>query len=112
MARIQDRLDTRASLQTTRLSQKNDEITLTATTATTQANVRNAYWDLVYAIQAVEAAQNSFDLANRLIQDNQSRVEIGTLAPIDVVSAQAEAGVATATRWCRRRRPCGRPSSR
>src|SRR4029453_2048440 len=31
------------------------------------------------------------DLANRLVQDNQSRVEIGTLAPIDVVSAQAEA---------------------
>jgi outer membrane protein TolC len=82
---------TRAALKTNRLSQQNDEITLNATTATTQANVRNAYWDLVYAIQAVEAAQNSFDLANRLIQDNQSRVEIGTLAPIDVVSAQAEA---------------------
>jgi outer membrane protein len=82
---------TRAAIKTNRLSQQNDEITLTSTTATTQANVRNAYWDLVYAIQAVEAAQNSFDLANRLIQDNQSRVEIGTLAPIDVVSAQAEA---------------------
>ncbi len=27
----------------------------------------------------------------KLVQDNQSRVEIGTLAPIDVVSAQAEA---------------------
>ena len=82
---------TRASLQTNRLSQSNDEITLTATTATTAANVRNAYWDLVYALGAVEAAQNSLDLANRLVQDNQSRVEIGTLAPIDVVSAQAEA---------------------
>ena len=82
---------TRAALRTNRLSQQNDEISLSATTASTEANVRNAYWDLVYAIQAVEAAQNSFDLANRLVQDNQSRVEIGTLAPIDVVSAQAEA---------------------
>jgi outer membrane protein TolC len=82
---------TRAALKTNRLTQQNDEIALTATTATTEANVRNAYWDLVFAIQAVEAAQNSFDLANRLVQDNQSRVEIGTLAPIDVVSAQAEA---------------------
>jgi outer membrane protein len=82
---------TRASLQTNRISQQNDEITLTATAASTAANVRNAYWDLVYAIQAVEAAQNSLDLASRLVQDNQSRVEIGTLAPIDVVSAQAEA---------------------
>jgi outer membrane protein TolC len=81
---------TRAALKTNRLSQQNDEISLTATTAATAANVRNAYWDLVYAIQAVEASQNSLDLAARLVQDNQSRVEIGTLAPIDVVSAQAE----------------------
>jgi outer membrane protein len=81
---------TRAALMTNRLTQQNDEIALTSTTATTAANVRNAYWDLVYAIQAVEAAQNSLDLAARLVQDNQSRVEIGTLAPIDVVSAQAE----------------------
>jgi outer membrane protein len=81
---------TRASLQTNRLNQQNEEISLQSTTTTTQANVRNAYWDLVYAIQAVEAAQNSYDLATKLEQDNQMRVEIGTLAPIDVVSAQAE----------------------
>ncbi|MDQ3348609.1 MAG: TolC family protein [Acidobacteriota bacterium] len=81
---------TRAAIRTNRLSQQNDEIGLTATTSSTQASVRNAYWDLVFAIQAVEAAQNSFDLAARLVQDNQSRVEIGTLAPIDIVTAQAE----------------------
>ncbi|MEN3337528.1 MAG: outer membrane protein [Acidobacteriota bacterium] len=81
---------TRAALITNRISQQNDEITLNATMSSTQASVRNAYWDLVFAIQAVEAAQNSFDLAARLVQDNQSRVEIGTLAPIDVVTAQAE----------------------
>jgi len=81
---------TRAALKTNLLTQENDQITLTSTVVTTQANVRNAYWDLVFAIQAVEAAQNSYDLAARLVQDNQSRVEIGTLAPIDVVTAQAE----------------------
>ena len=81
---------TRASLKTSQLTQQNDEISLTATTATTQANVRNAYWDLVNAIQSVEAAQNSYDIAARLVQDNQARVEIGTLAPIDIVTAQAE----------------------
>lgn len=81
---------TRAALRTNRLTQQNDEITLNATMTSTQANVRNAYWDLVFAIQAVEAAQNSYDLAARLVKDNQSRVEIGTLAPIDVVTAQAE----------------------
>ena len=81
---------TRASLKTSRLSQQNDEISLDATSATTQGSARNAYWDLVTAIQAVEAAQNSYDLAARLVKDNQARVEIGTLAPIDVVTAQSE----------------------
>ncbi|PYR57994.1 MAG: hypothetical protein DMF85_12025, partial [Acidobacteria bacterium] len=81
---------TRAALLTNRLSQTNDEISLQSTIASTQANVRNAYWDLVFAIQAVDAAQGSYDLATKLVQDNQARVEIGTLAPIDVVSAQSE----------------------
>src|SRR6185295_14851148 len=81
---------TRAGLKTNRISQQNDEITLTSTIATTQANVKNAYWDLVFAIQAVEAAQNSYDIAGRLVQDNKSKVEIGTMAPIDIVTAEAE----------------------
>ena len=36
-------------------------------------------------------AQRSLDLAEKLVQDNQARVEVGTMAPIDVVQAQAEA---------------------
>jgi outer membrane protein len=81
---------TRAALRTNRISQQNDEIALQATTSTTAANTRNAYWDLVFAIQAVEAAQNSLDISSKLVQDNQARVEIGTLAPIDIKSAEAE----------------------
>lgn len=81
---------TRAAIKTNRLSQQNDEITLQSTTQTTMANTRNAYWDLVFAIQAVEAAQNSLDISAKLVQDNQARVEIGTLAPIDIKSAEAE----------------------
>ena len=82
---------TRAALKTNRISQQNDEIQLQATTSTTMANTRNAYWDLVFAIQAVEAAQNSLDISSKLVQDNKMRVEIGTLAPIDIKSAEAEA---------------------
>jgi outer membrane protein len=81
---------TRTSIGTTRLSQSNDEIALTSTTITTQSNIKNAYWDLVYAIQAIEAAQNSFDIAQRLVQDNKAKVEIGTMAPIEIISAEAE----------------------
>ncbi len=55
------------------------------------ANTRNAYWDLVYAVQAVDAARQSLALAQKLVEDNKSRVEIGTMAPIEVVSAQSQA---------------------
>jgi outer membrane protein len=82
---------TRAAIMTNRLQQANDEITVTSTTESTEANVRNAYWDLVFAIQSVEAAQNSLGIANTLVQQNQQRVEIGTLAPIDVTTAKSEA---------------------
>ena len=81
---------TRTSLETTRISQDVSEITLEQTTATTIAGVRNAYWDLVYTIRAVEVAQQSLALASKLVADNRQRVEIGTMAPIDVVQAQAE----------------------
>ena len=80
----------RATVQTNRISQDIAELNLKATTATTVAAVRNAYWELVYARQAVQAAQQSLDLATKLVQDNRSRVEIGTMAPIDVVQAQAD----------------------
>jgi len=62
-----------------------------ATIAQTVANVRNAYWDLVFAYSAVDVAQRATDLADKLVEDNQARVEVGTLAPLDIVQAQAEA---------------------
>ena len=64
---------------------------LRGTIATTVANVRNAYWDLAYARAAVDVARRSLELAEKLVEDNKARVEVGTLAPIDVVQAEAEA---------------------
>lgn len=61
-----------------------------ATTFQTLANVRNAYWDLVFAQSAVDVAQRATELADKLVADNQARVEVGTLAPLDIVQAQAE----------------------
>ncbi len=80
----------RQTLLTTEISRRVADITLRAATVNTIANTRNAYWDLVYAIQAVESAKASVALAQRLVEDNKIRVEIGTLAPLDIISAQAE----------------------
>jgi outer membrane protein TolC len=81
---------TRAQLRVTQLNQETSEIGLRGTIMRTVANVRNAYWDLVYSIQAADVAERSLALASKLVEDNQARVEIGTLAPLDVVQAQAE----------------------
>lgn len=85
------RIDTtRQQLLITRINQDMSELAVRGLVVTTLANVRNAYWDLVYAIQAVDAAKRSLALASKLVEDNTSRVEVGTLAPIDIVQAQAE----------------------
>ena len=81
---------TRTQLKITQINQQISETTLRATISRTLVNVRNAYWDLVYSIAAAEVAERSLQLATRLVRDNEARVEVGTLAPLDVVQAQAE----------------------
>jgi outer membrane protein TolC len=82
--------NTRATILTNEINQDIAELNLSSAEVTVLAQTRNAYWELVYARQAVEAAQQSLELATKLVGDNRMRVEIGTMAPIDVVQAQAE----------------------
>jgi outer membrane protein TolC len=83
----------REQLVVTKLNQDISEIQLQSTIINTVSNVRNAYWDLVFAVQSVDVAQQSVTLADQLVRDNQTRVEIGTMAPIDVVQAQSQAAL-------------------
>ena len=66
------------------------DIQLDTVVTQTLRNVRNAYWDLSYAINNLKAQQESLALSRQSLKDNQKRVEIGTMAPIDIVQAQAE----------------------
>ncbi len=56
--------------------------------------VSNAYWELVFARGNVDVANQEIALANKLYSDNKKQVDVGTLAPLEIV--QAEAQVATA----------------
>jgi outer membrane protein len=56
---------------------------------TTVDQVENMYWDLVYAYENVRVAQESVAFAQKTLSDNQKQVQIGTLAPIEVVRAQS-----------------------
>ncbi len=51
--------------------------------------IQNIYWDLVNAYENVKVQQDSLALANKTLSDNQKQVEIGTLAPIEVVRARS-----------------------
>lgn len=80
----------RQQLQVTAISRDISEIQLRGTIATTLASVRNTYFELLYAIEATQVARGSLALAEKLVEDNRARVEIGTMAPLDVVQAEAE----------------------
>ena len=59
----------------------------------TVQQVESAYWDLVYARENLTVKEKSLKLAGDLLKQTQTRVRIGTSAPIDIV--QSEATVAT-----------------
>lgn len=52
--------------------------------------VVQAYWNLVTSKQNVDVVQQSLELAQTLYQNNQRQVDVGTLAPIEVVNAQTQ----------------------
>ncbi|MGQ0736023.1 MAG: TolC family protein [Acidobacteriota bacterium] len=81
----------RQQLAITQINRDISEENVRATVTQTLANVRNAYWDLVFARSAVDVAERALELADKLVEDNRARVEVGTLAPLDIVQAEAEA---------------------
>ena len=57
---------------------------------TTVSGIINMYWDLVSYDEDVRVKKQALALAEKLLSDNRKQVEIGTLAPIEVVRAEAE----------------------
>jgi outer membrane protein len=57
---------------------------------TTLNTVISTYWNLVSSALAVDVAQQTLDEANRLLSDNKKQLDIGTMAPLDVLQAQQQ----------------------
>jgi len=55
--------------------------------------VETIYWGLVQAYQDVQAKERALDQSDQLLSDNKKQLQIGTMAPLDVVNA--ESSVAT-----------------
>ena len=74
------------------VSQKNKEISdvqLQQSIALTTRTVRNAYYDLIFAIGNLAVQRQSLQLAQQSLKDNRARVEIGTMAPLDIEIGRA-----------------------
>jgi outer membrane protein len=80
------------------VAQNNRKVTdasFKAQVISTVAQIQNIYWDLVNAYEDLKVQQTAVEFAQRTLTDNRKQVEIGTLAPIEVVSAQSSVAAAT-----------------
>jgi outer membrane protein len=66
------------------------DIQFRQTVVNTVANVKQSYYDLIYALDNLDAQRKSLGLAQQLLEENRIKVRVGTMAPLDVVSAQSE----------------------
>ena len=75
-----------------RIAKNNREITDVAfrlQVITTVDQIENMYWELVFAYENVRVQQESLAFAQKTLSDTQKQVQIGSLAPIEVVRAQS-----------------------
>ena len=56
---------------------------------TTVDQIENMYWDLVYAYENVRVQQESLTYAQKALDDAKRQAKVGTVPPIQVVSAQS-----------------------
>jgi outer membrane protein len=83
----------RRFIEVAKNSEKISDLAFQQQILTSVTQVETAYWELVFAIQNVNVSQHSLDLAVQLWNDDKKQVVIGTMAPLDVITA--EAGVST-----------------
>ena len=56
---------------------------------TTVDQIENIYWDLVYAFENVRVQQEAVAYAQKALDDTKRQAQVGTVPPIQVVSAQS-----------------------
>ena len=80
---------TRSNIKLVNLDLKNTDSQFKQKVTDTMSNIQTQYWSLVSAIRDYDIKRNSLQLAQINLRDNRKKVEVGTLAPIDVTDAEA-----------------------
>jgi outer membrane protein len=52
--------------------------------------VQTDYWELVFARENVKVEEAAVAVSNKLYEDNKKQLQIGTMAPLDVLTAESE----------------------
>jgi outer membrane protein TolC len=76
-------------IQIAKNDRKISDVAFRLQTITTVDQIENMYWDLVYAYENVTVQKENLAFAQKTFSDTKKQVEIGTLAPIEVVRAQS-----------------------
>jgi outer membrane protein len=69
---------------------KYSELTLRQQMMQIVTTLEQAYFDLIYYRENLLVQQKAVELADRLVQENRKKLEVGTLAPLDLQSAEAQ----------------------
>ena len=80
------------SLRVARNNLKSSDLQFREQVIFTVASIQRLYWDLVRFRAEVESSREDLRLARQLYEGNRERVEIGKLAPIDLIESEAEVG--------------------
>jgi outer membrane protein TolC len=76
-----------------RIARNNREVSdlvFKAQVITTVSAIEDLYWDLVSYDENVRVQRDALAANERLLDENKKQVEVGTLAPIEIVRAEAE----------------------
>lgn len=80
---------TRSSIKLVNLDLKSNDSKFRQGVTNTIASIQGLYWDLVGAIRDYQIKRQSVDLAKITVEQNRSKVEIGSLASITITEALA-----------------------
>jgi outer membrane protein TolC len=69
---------------------KANDLTFKSQVISTVASVVNLYWDLVTFDNDLKIKQQTLDLDTRLYEDNKRRADLGAIAEIDIIQAEAD----------------------
>jgi outer membrane protein len=80
----------RYQIQVAKRNRDISDVQFKETVLNTTANVKQLYYELIYNADNLAAQRQSLALATKLVEENRIRVRVGTMAPLDVVAAEAE----------------------